>query len=234
MLWITSVTPQAKLRRQALLGLLALVLGMSLTACGSKRSMEGGKTDDEVGQVHSEDGVTRLEGEEEGIAKASFDEAEAARRAKAAHLPSGNTRSGPGKLKEVTVRPGDTLWKIAERKDVYGSGWLYPLIYKANQAAIKDPNRLDAGLKLKVPRDVPDAEVEMAKEEAMTGQILDASPAPGAKPTPAPAPPKPVKSGSASKFWALLALLALAFFLWKLYKRFRQPGPEPADGADGR
>ena len=225
--------PWVSFFRRASLALLVLALGLGLSACGSKRSMESGKTDDEVGQVHSDDPVTRIEGEEEGVAKASFDEAAAARKARAATLPSGSTRSGAGKLKDVTVRPGDTLWKIAERKDVYGSGWLYPLIYKANQDRIKDPNKLDAGMKLKVPRDVPDPEVEMAKEEAMTGQYLDASPLNGAKPAPAPvAKAVPVKAPEAksgrSKTWLVLLLLALVFALWRLIRHFQRQDDEAA------
>jgi len=182
---------------------------MGMSACGNKKSMESGQSDEEVGKVHqggNGDGVTRLEGEEEGTAKARLSEdqnspeAVAAREraeAKAAKLPSGSTRSGEGKSRKITVKAGEPLWKIAERKEVYGSGWLYPLIYKANKNVIKDPNHIPAGTVLVVPRDVADPEVEMAKEEAMTNQVLDTTPLQAAKPAkPAPvaeAPKAPKK-----------------------------------------
>jgi hypothetical protein len=195
--------------------LAALLLLLSLSACGNKRSMEAARSDDEMlGNVHDEASVTKLEGQED----VSFDE-KAARHEKVSHLKHGNTRSGGGRLNEVKVRPGDTLWKIAERKDVYGSGWLYPLIYKANRDKIRNPAQLDAGVVLKVPRDVPDPDVEIAEEEAMTGQILDGSPLPGAQPTPVPvAPPAPAAQGGGHAWlWTILALLAAGggTFAWK-------------------
>jgi nucleoid-associated protein YgaU len=126
--------------------------------------MEGAGDEDQTGKIETNAGdtPTRLQGEDEGVAQASFDEAEKARRL--ANLPQGNTKSGHGKLRTVTTKAGDTLWKLAERKDIYGSGWLYPLILKANQDVIKDPNHLEIGLKLKIPRDVPAVQEEIAKE----------------------------------------------------------------------
>lgn len=214
-LWITLRT-----RPSALLALAVLAVG--LAACGSKSSIESGKSDDEIvaqtkAQDASEDTV-KIKAEDE----ASFDErkaeAEAARSAKVAGLTAGSTRSGAGKVTEITVRAGDTLWKLAERKEVYGSGWLYPLILQANVNRIKDPNHLEAGVKLVVPRDVPDPQVEMAKEQAMTGELLDKSPLPGspaaaaaAVPTPAQAAPMPEQVAPKGHHWAwLLALVAVA------------------------
>lgn len=204
MVWITL--PLSKTRRRLLLqGLAAFLLLAGLSACGSKRSMEAARSDDELGAVHDE--TTRIEGQDDE--SVSFDDQAAARHRRVSHIKGGNTRSGPGKLTEYTTKAGDTLWKIAERKDVYGSGWLYPLIYKANLDTIKNPAQLAAGLLLKIPRDVPDPDVEIAKEEAMTGQFLDTSPLAGAQPTPVPAAPTPSKTGGGG--WLLgLVLLAAA------------------------
>ena len=209
----------------AFLATLCLFVGLGLTACGGKKSMEGAGQDDQVGTVN--DGVTHLAGEEDGIAQADFDAAERARRL--ANLPKGSTKSGPGKKTEIVVKAGDTLWKIAEHKDVYGSGWLYPLIYKANKGLIKDPNKLDAGIKLVIPRNVGPVQEEMAKEEAMTGQILDTSPLPGTVPTPTENKfvAKPMKKSGHSVLWLLLLVLTAALgILWSRMKK--KPAPTAA------
>ena len=176
------------------------------------------------------DGTVKLKGEEEG--GATFDEKkadhDASAAAKAAALPSGSTRSGAGKLSTVTVREGDTLWTLSARKDVYGSRWLYPLILQANKDRIKDPNHLEAGMQLVVPRDVPDPKVEIAKEQAMTGELLEASPQAGASvaasasASPAAAAegyvPRPVKHHSNIGLWILLAVM-LGVGGWWLWSR---------------
>lgn len=220
MLWI-SIRHSSDQRRSLwqLLGLFLLLLGLS--ACGSKRSMEGARTDDEVlGNVH--EGVTQLKGEEESV---SFEEP-GQRQKRVSNIKGGSTRSGRGKLNKVSVRKNDTLWKIAARRDVYGSGWLYPILYKANRDKIADPNALTPGQVLTVPRDLPDAEVEIAKEEAMTGQFLDTSPLPGSQPSPVPTPTRQAKPASGSSTWLwLLALLALAGGAWAYLKRRRAATP---------
>lgn len=179
--------------RRVLLAVFAALLGFGLAACGGPQFMPSAQDDGDVGVVHnagSDDTVS-------APAPASDDGDDLDQRAPIAppevRVPRVSrhqrlsVRGGHGKLTQVAVRPGDTLWKIALRHDVYGSGWLYPLIYKANRALLPDPNKPKIGLLLKVPRDVPAADIEKAEEEAMTGQYLDQTPLPGA-PAPAPAP----------------------------------------------
>lgn len=133
----------------------------------------------------------------------------------------GSTRDGQGKSAWVLVRPGDTLWNIAARRDVYGSGWIYPLLYYANQSRIPDPNHLTSGLRLKIPRNVPDVQVEKAEEVAMTGQILDTSPLPNGveaaaaspkKPGPDAGRPGPAQSAGVIFVVVLLGVLGVALF----------------------
>jgi hypothetical protein len=204
-----------------------LVLGLfavlAVPGCGGKQSMEGAGEQEQAGSISTDVQPTTLAGEEEGVAQANFDEAEKARRM--ATLPKGSSASGPGKKSSVTVKEGETLWMIAERKDVYGSGWLYPLIYKANKDKLKDPKHPEAGLKLAVPRDVGAVEEEIAKEEAMTGQLLDGSPLPGSQPVKevkvakAPAPVKKRRSGK-GWLWLLAAAVAgLGYYQWQRMKR---------------
>ena len=215
MLWITSFVA-APGRRAFLQAFFVFALLLGLSACGSKQSMDGARSDDEMlGTMHDDEAsVTSLEGEED----VSFNESAAAPRRRAVPAVRNATRSGSGRVNEVTVQQGDSLRSIAERKDVYGTGMLYPLIYKANKDRIPDPLRLVAGLKLVIPRDVSGAEVEIAQEEAMTGQFLDSSPL-GAEQT-ASVPSKAANAsegGGLGWLWFLILLLAGAgagYVLW--------------------
>jgi nucleoid-associated protein YgaU len=47
------------------------------------------------------------------------------------------------------VKPGDTLWKIAEQ--YYGDGSLYTKIFEANKDVLDDPNKIKVGQKLRIP-----------------------------------------------------------------------------------
>lgn len=49
----------------------------------------------------------------------------------------------------VTVRPGDTLYKIAQR--AYNNGDLYYKIFKANPQVLKNPDKIKQGQRLRVP-----------------------------------------------------------------------------------
>jgi hypothetical protein len=229
MLWITLPRYSKPHRLLAQLVLLA-GLGFALSACGSKRSMEGARSDEELGSVYGDE-ATQIEGYEEAYDEPfSFDEPRISQSRRTAAPKGGSTRSGSGRVDSVTTKDGETLWQIAERKEVYGSGWLYPLIYKANRGVIKDPTRLEAGLQLKIPRDVPDPEVEIAKEEAMTGQFLDRS-APVAEMAPTPEAIPQAGPASKSGGWGwLLWLLVLAgaggAFAWWWRRRKEAPSAE--------
>ena len=39
-----------------------------------------------------------------------------------------------------TVVKGDCLWNIAKKKEHYGNGFAWPVIYKANRDKIKNPD----------------------------------------------------------------------------------------------
>jgi hypothetical protein len=47
------------------------------------------------------------------------------------------------------VQPGNTLWRIS--RDVYGRGVRFTLIYEANRAQIRDPNRIFPGQVFSLP-----------------------------------------------------------------------------------
>jgi nucleoid-associated protein YgaU len=51
--------------------------------------------------------------------------------------------------KFYTVKPGDTLSKIA--KSFYGNAMKYPEIFEANKPMLKDPNKITPGQVLRIP-----------------------------------------------------------------------------------
>jgi len=65
------------------------------------------------------------------------------------------------------VEAGDKLWTIAEKPEIYGNKWQWPLIYDANRDILDTYDSLKEGQKLIIPRNVSAVEIEAAKERAM-------------------------------------------------------------------
>ena len=59
---------------------------------------------------------------------------------------------------------GDHLWGIAKKKDHYGNGFAWPIIYKANRDQIKDPDLIYPDQVFKIP---PLSEEEKSKYEKL-------------------------------------------------------------------
>lgn len=53
--------------------------------------------------------------------------------------------------RKFVVQPGNSLWRIARR--VYGSGFDYAVIYKANEDQISDPDLIYPGQVFEIPKD---------------------------------------------------------------------------------
>jgi nucleoid-associated protein YgaU len=46
----------------------------------------------------------------------------------------------------------DCLWNISKKKDIYDNAWLWPKIWQGNRDQIKDPDVIQKGQKLKIPK----------------------------------------------------------------------------------
>lgn len=46
----------------------------------------------------------------------------------------------------------DCLWNISKKKDIYNNAWLWPKIWQGNRDQIKDPDVINKGQKLKIPK----------------------------------------------------------------------------------
>lgn len=65
-----------------------------------------------------------------------------------------------------TVIKGDYLWKIAKKKEHYGNGFAWPVIYKANRDKIKDPDLIYPKQVFKIPNlsDVEKSKYDKARK----------------------------------------------------------------------
>ncbi|HEU4940912.1 MAG TPA: LysM peptidoglycan-binding domain-containing protein [Candidatus Eisenbacteria bacterium] len=50
------------------------------------------------------------------------------------------------------VRPGESLWSISSKPDVYGEGARWNRLYRSNKERIRDPNRIYPGQEIQIPR----------------------------------------------------------------------------------
>lgn len=66
--------------------------------------------------------------------------------------------SGP--MDSYVVQKGDTLWTIAAKSDVYGDAGKWRWLFDANRDQLASPDRIKAGMTLKVPREQPSTQAE--------------------------------------------------------------------------
>ena len=60
--------------------------------------------------------------------------------------------SAPTREESYTAQPGDSLWSIAAKPEIYGSAIHWRRLFDANRDVLKSPDRLRAGMTLKIPR----------------------------------------------------------------------------------
>jgi nucleoid-associated protein YgaU len=63
--------------------------------------------------------------------------------------PKGTQRGPLDYTQWHEVKSGETLSKLAQQ--YYGDASLYPKIFEANKDALKDPNKIRVGQKLRIP-----------------------------------------------------------------------------------
>ena len=61
-----------------------------------------------------------------------------------------------GQVKIYTVgtwaRNRDCLWNISKKRDIYNNAWMWPKIWQGNRDQIKNPDIINPGQKLKIPK----------------------------------------------------------------------------------
>lgn len=67
--------------------------------------------------------------------------------------PSKNIEKQKLKIKEYIVKKGESLWKIAGLKEIYGNSAHWQKIYEANRSKLKSPNHVYPGQVLIIPRE---------------------------------------------------------------------------------
>lgn len=65
---------------------------------------------------------------------------------------SGAGAAPPDATSVVTVRAGDSLWRISGRAELYGDPRRWPRLYEANRDRIRDADLIHPGQELRVPR----------------------------------------------------------------------------------
>ena len=76
------------------------------------------------------------------------------------------TGGGPqGPFDSYVVQKGDSLWSIAAKPEVYGRASQWQRLFDANRELLKnDPNRVRAGMTLRIPRGGSDEETAFGDE----------------------------------------------------------------------
>jgi hypothetical protein len=67
---------------------------------------------------------------------------------------------------EYFVLKGDCLWTIAKKKTIYGNPFMWPAIYRNNRDVLDDPNIIEIDQKLKIKKNLPDAEISSSENQA--------------------------------------------------------------------
>lgn len=101
--------------------------------------------------------------QKQSAALRTSEQAAAEKKAKAARYA---VQKGALKTSYV-VKKGDSLWWIAKYKDVYNDPYLWPILYDANNKALKNPNKIYPGMKLQIPRaGYKPADIQNARKKA--------------------------------------------------------------------
>ncbi|MBI3008216.1 MAG: LysM peptidoglycan-binding domain-containing protein [Candidatus Omnitrophica bacterium] len=111
---------------------------------GGSEKIEGGAEEELILEVPSNEKETGVEPEVSPVVEKPAQE-----RAESGSVISEVKENLPTTYK---VKKGDTLWKIAGYKEIYGSPAKWTILYEANKDQINDPDSLKPGITLNIPR----------------------------------------------------------------------------------
>jgi nucleoid-associated protein YgaU len=79
-------------------------------------------------------------------------EAGASEGAHGTHVDTGGEPPAKTATDRHVVAPGESLWSISAKPDVYGEGARWNQLYRSNKDRIRDPNRIYPGQEIQIPR----------------------------------------------------------------------------------
>jgi nucleoid-associated protein YgaU len=79
-------------------------------------------------------------------------EATASEGAHGTHVDAGGEPPAKTSSDRHVVVPGESLWSISAKPDVYGEGARWNRLYRSNKHRIRDPNRIYPGQEIQIPR----------------------------------------------------------------------------------
>ncbi|MCM0082647.1 LysM peptidoglycan-binding domain-containing protein [Geomonas sp. Red32] len=140
------------------------LLEKELAAIKAKRLEEARLAEErkraEEERLAREEANRKAQAELEALAQKERAQAEEAARAKRAVKPVPKEHV---LVSTYTVRRGESLPYIASQPEVYGDRMLWPLIYRANRAQIRDPRHIWPGQVLKIPRNLSREDIAEAR-----------------------------------------------------------------------
>jgi LysM repeat protein len=71
---------------------------------------------------------------------------------RSAPAPETGGETAANETSRYVIRAGDSLWRIAERENVYGRGSRWKRLYEANQDRIRNPDLIHPGQEIQIPR----------------------------------------------------------------------------------
>ena len=73
-----------------------------------------------------------------------------------------------GPMDTYVVQKGDSLWKIAAKKEIYGDASKWRRIFDANRDQLKAPDRVRAGMTLNIPRSQSPTQAPLSGKDEQT------------------------------------------------------------------
>lgn len=74
----------------------------------------------------------------------------------------------PAQFGNYVVKRGDNLWNIAGSPSVYGNAYYWPVIYRTNQAKIRDADLIFPGQQFSIDQNPSSSDVDAAVRHAKT------------------------------------------------------------------